>query len=259
MELTISIVEVVNMINKNIYIKLKYNCDAITYFENSYREQSDAFFYNFNKQSTIEIDIKKAFLETKYSLIALIHNNGKIDYAYLGTGTIIRNEKGYAIKLSVKAKLKYGTAIKNICKLSELNLEKDFKKDEYVLIEESELISNQIDFIINKPFSENAHSCEYSKLDSEKELSEYAQRNENCKRQYNLREPMKNRGEFQRDYERIVHSKAFRRMVDKAQVFSASKGDYYRTRMTHTQAVSQIARGIAEGLKLNLYLTEAIA
>lgn len=180
-------------------------------------------------------------------------------YAYLGTGKIIKNEKGYAIKLNVKSKLNYGTAIKNICKLSELNLEKDFKKDEYVLIEESELISKQIDFIINEPFLEKTHSCIYNELNSEKELSEYAQRNEHCVRQYNLRKPMENRGEFQRDYERIVHSKAFRRMVDKAQVFSASKGDYYRTRMTHTQAVSQIARGIAEGLKLNLYLTEAIA
>ncbi|MFR7908491.1 MAG: deoxyguanosinetriphosphate triphosphohydrolase family protein [Oscillospiraceae bacterium] len=192
-------------------------------------------------------------------MIALIHHNGKIDYAYLGTGKIIKNEKGYAIKLNVKSKLNYGTAIKNICKLSELNLEKDFKKDEYVLIEESELISKQIDFIINEPFLEKTHSCIYNELNSEKELSEYAQRNEHCVRQYNLRKPMENRGEFQRDYERIVHSKAFRRMVDKAQVFSASKGDYYRTRMTHTQAVSQIARGIAEGLKLNLYLTEAIA
>ena len=46
---------------------------------------------------------------------------------------------------------------------------------------------------------------------------------------------------------------------EKAQIFSASKGDYYRTRMTHLQAVAQIARGIAEGLHLNLYLTEAIA
>lgn len=247
------------MTNKNIYIKLKDNCSAITYFRKSYTEQSDSYFYNFNKQSTVEMDINKALLKMEYFLIALIHHNGKIDYAYLGTGKIIKNEKGYAIKLNVKSKLNYGTAIKNICKLSELNLEKDFKKDEYVLIEESELISKQIDFIINEPFLEKTHSCIYSELNSEKELSEYAQRNEHCVRQYNLREPMENRGEFQRDYERIVHSKAFRRMVDKARVFSASKGDYYRTRMTHTQAVSQIARGIAEGLKLNLYLTEAIA
>ncbi len=170
------------MTNKNIYIKLKDNCSAITYFRKSYTEQSDSYFYNFNKQSTVEMDINKALLKMEYFLIALIHHNGKIDYAYLGTGKIIKNEKGYAIKLNVKSKLNYGTAIKNICKLSELNLEKDFKKDEYVLIEESELISKQIDFIINEPFLEKTHSCIYNELNSEKELSEYAQRNEHCVR-----------------------------------------------------------------------------
>ena len=119
------------MTNKNIYIKLKDNCSAITYFRKSYTEQSDSYFYNFNKQSTVEMDINKALLKMEYFLIALIHHNGKIDYAYLGTGKIIKNEKGYAIKLNVKSKLNYGTAIKNICKLSELNLEKDFKKWKY--------------------------------------------------------------------------------------------------------------------------------
>lgn len=77
-----------------------------------------------------------------------------------------------------------------------------------------------------------------------------AQRNKYCERQYNLCKPMQYRREFQLDYERKVHSRAFRRMVGKAQVFSTSKGDYYRTIMTYTQAVSQIARGIAEGLRL---------
>ena len=67
------------------------------------------------------------------------------------------------------------------------------------------------------------------------------------------------RSEFQRDRERIVNCKAFRRMVDKAQVFSATKGDYYRTRMTHTLEVNQIAKAIAIALNLNIDLTEAIA
>lgn len=99
----------------------------------------------------------------------------------------------------------------------------------------------------------------YCSIKSEEMLHPLAQKNEYCRRQYNLREPQNDRGEFQRDYERIVHSKTFRRMVDKAQVFSASKGDYYRTRMTHSQAVAQIARAIAAELNLNLCLTEAIA
>lgn len=247
------------MNSKNIYIKLKNDCEPIKYFENSYTDKEKTYFYNLSEKCINDLNINKVSVNSEYYLIAIIHDKEEINYAYLGTGIIIKNNKGTSIKLNIKSKLKLGTAIKNICKLSELSLENDFNKDEYVLIEESELISRQIDFIINEPFSKEIKNRNYNKLDTENGLSKLAQRNEYCIRQYNLREPMENRGEFQRDYERIVHSKAFRRMVDKAQVFSSSKGDYYRTRMTHTQAVSQIARGIAEGLKLNLYLTEAIA
>jgi len=64
---------------------------------------------------------------------------------------------------------------------------------------------------------------------------------------------------FQRDRDRIIHSKAFRRLKHKTQVFLAPKGDHYRTRLTHVLEVSQIARTIAKALRLNEDLTEAIA
>lgn len=64
---------------------------------------------------------------------------------------------------------------------------------------------------------------------------------------------------FQRDRDRIVHSKAFRRLKDKTQVFLAPEEDHFRTRLTHTLEVCQIARTIARGLRLNEDLTEAIA
>jgi dGTPase len=64
---------------------------------------------------------------------------------------------------------------------------------------------------------------------------------------------------FQRDRDRIVHSKAFRRLKHKTQVFFAPRGDHYRTRLTHTLEVSQIARSIAKVLRLQEELTEAIA
>lgn len=64
---------------------------------------------------------------------------------------------------------------------------------------------------------------------------------------------------YQRDRDRIVHSKAFRRLKDKTQVFLAAQGDHYRTRLTHTLEVSQIARTIAKALELNEDLVEAIA
>ncbi|MCH5321600.1 MAG: deoxyguanosinetriphosphate triphosphohydrolase [Eubacterium sp.] len=64
---------------------------------------------------------------------------------------------------------------------------------------------------------------------------------------------------FQRDRDRIIHSQSFRRLKHKTQVFLAPSGDHYRTRLTHTLEVSQIARTIARALKLNEDLTEAIA
>ena len=64
---------------------------------------------------------------------------------------------------------------------------------------------------------------------------------------------------FQRDRDRIIHSKTFRRLKHKTQVFLAPAGDHYRTRLTHVLEVSQIARTVAVALRLNEHLTEAIA
>ena len=67
------------------------------------------------------------------------------------------------------------------------------------------------------------------------------------------------RTEYQRDRDRIIHCKAFRRLKHKTQVYLAPEGDHYRTRLTHTLEVSQIARTIARALRLNEDLTEAIS
>ena len=67
------------------------------------------------------------------------------------------------------------------------------------------------------------------------------------------------RTDYQRDRDRILHSKSFRRLKHKTQVFLSPEGDHYRTRLTHTLEVSQIARTIARALRLNEDLTEAIA
>lgn len=90
-------------------------------------------------------------------------------------------------------------------------------------------------------------------------LSPYACLSANTKgRQYPI-SPDDTRTDFQRDRDRIIHSKAFRRLMHKTQVFLSPEGDHYRTRLTHTLEVSQIARTMAVALRLNENLTEAIA
>ena len=79
-------------------------------------------------------------------------------------------------------------------------------------------------------------------------------------RQYPEQEGLEdNRGSFQRDRDRIIHCQAFRRLMYKTQVFVNQEGDSFRTRLTHSLEVSQIARGISKSLGLNEDLTEAIA
>lgn len=90
-------------------------------------------------------------------------------------------------------------------------------------------------------------------------LSPYAKKSADSVGRLRPEEPCPMRTDFQRDRDRIIHCKAFRRLKNKTQVFFSPEGDHYRTRLTHTLTVSQVARGIARALSLNEDLTEAIA
>lgn len=100
---------------------------------------------------------------------------------------------------------------------------------------------------------------EMTELREEQMLSPYASLSRNTKGRDIPEELCDIRPEYQRDRDRILHSKAFRRLKHKTQVFLAAEGDHYRTRLTHTLEVAQIARTIAKALRLNEDLTEAIA
>lgn len=93
----------------------------------------------------------------------------------------------------------------------------------------------------------------------DKFLSPYAFKSKDAGKRERDIEPCPLRTEFQRDRDRIIHCKSFRRLKHKTQVFLSPEGDHYRTRLTHTLEVSQIARTIARALALNEDLTEAIA
>ena len=92
-----------------------------------------------------------------------------------------------------------------------------------------------------------------------KSLSKYAVQSTGSKGRKIKEEKCNIRTDFQRDRDRILHCKTFRRLAHKTQVFISPEGDHYRTRLTHTLEVAQIARTIARGLSLNEDLTEAIA
>ena len=99
---------------------------------------------------------------------------------------------------------------------------------------------------------------EQLEADEDKVLGPHAQKSSRSLGRKRPEPPDPVRPVFQHDRDRILHSKAFRRLAGKTQVFLAPEGDHYRTRLTHTLEVSQIARTIARALRLNESLTEAI-
>jgi len=95
--------------------------------------------------------------------------------------------------------------------------------------------------------------------DNRAELAPYATRAEETRGRLFPESPSETRTEFQRDRDRIIHSGGFRKLRNKTQVFIENEGDYYRTRLTHSLEVAQIARSVARTLGLNEDLTDAIA
>lgn len=230
------------------------------YLTNSANDANPPAYYNLTATtSTHDRDVFEEMDDDVHYRCALLDYEGnKISCIYWCICYKYVSEDIQSIHCKLKYKTKEESVIENFVYNLHLNLETDFPGDSYLNFEISEPLIEQMRKFETAPFVQEKVALAYEELEEENGLSPLAQKNQYCRRKYNLRSPQQ-RGEFQRDHDRIIYSKAFRRMVDKAQIFSSAKGDHYRTRMTHTLIVCQIAKSISHQLKLNSSLAEAIA
>ena len=247
-----------------IMIKVKTSLPSLKYLEESYNTSGEERHFYITGSDSDKAAVR-GLSDDFYPVYILVFSeegtDKNVEYLYLGSATKYSSERSLSLKVSILQKISNRSIIENFISCSEIDLTEDFDYASYISIEDSPSLVKQMNFITYPPYKNTdiRQPVTYTAVDEEKSLHSLAQRNDFCIREYVLGGAEKYRGEFQRDYERIVHSKAFRRMVDKAQIFSAEKGDHYRTRMTHSIVVSQIAKGISNALKLNNFLTDAIA
>lgn len=234
-----------------------------SYCKNVVELQKEDRFYNVKFESIDANYLKgKNIKSGDKGIILLItygNNHSKIQDVHIGMCQVTNdlNLKYWMYRYIDSSKCT--RTIEGIIDKLDLNLNEDFPTGSYIRISKmNSLILELTERIlsIQKP---KKHKIPKYYKEHDYKLNKLAQHNEQCVRIYGNSKSDKYRNEFQRDRERIVNSKAFRRMVDKAQIFGADKGDYYRTRMTHTLEVNQIAKAISYALRLNLDLTEAIA
>lgn len=215
-----------------------------------------------NEQALIKL--KKEFAGDGI-VILITYENPKlkdIKDVYIGDGVNI-NEKNsieYIMRVHL-TKACHQRVIESIIDKIDLDIDADFGYGQYVIMNDMESLYQELRerIIANKTSKVYPNIPKEEILEEAYELGVLAQKDEQCVRVYPSDNVGKYRTEFQRDRERVVNCKAFRRLVDKAQIFGSEKGDYYRTRMTHSLEVNQIAKAIAYALRLNLDLTEAIA
>lgn len=253
----------------NVLIIKNNNPDSEIY---NFAEQSffrgERRFYNTQNGTPNEEYLKK--IKGKFGkegIVLLITYNGddenKIQDIFIGSDVKINSENNvdYIMRIRLSGE-KESRAIASIVDKIDLDISKDFEPYCYVIMSDMESLYEELrERIIskNEKLERNTDNLVKQEKNEEYCIEKYAQKDFQAKRVYSTEEAGENRTEFQRDRERVVNCKAFRRMVDKAQIFSADKGDYYRTRLTHSLEVNQIAKAIAYALNLNLDLTEAIA
>lgn len=256
--------------NLIIFVKLNASASAAEKVINRVEESKSLNDERFYYTSDTDTQTIKDLLETvemtslagRHIVFIEYRKSPDVFIKKLYVGKVVRLEQkgnSYQIFYLITHEVISPLVIDNFMRYSTLSITKDFEEDSHISIEDSSALAAQLQYAINDPCNTVKAGPTYQRIDSEDALSAFAQRNEYCQRMFNILPPSETRSEYRRDYDRIVHSKAFRRMVDKAQIFTSAKGDHYRTRMTHTLCVAQISRSIASRLHMNVCLTEAIA
>lgn len=250
-----------------LIIKNGNSDERINYYAKLSYEQSKKYYYNsvdgtVNEQALIEL--KKEFAGNGIVIMITYENSElkEIKDVYIGDEVNIneRNSIEYIMRVHL-TKSCHQRVIESIIDKIDLDIDADFGYGQYVIMNDMESLYQELRerIIANKRSEANVIIEKERTLEEAYELCALAQKDEQAVRVYPSDNVGKYRTEFQRDRERVVNCKAFRRLVDKAQIFGSEKGDYYRTRMTHSLEVNQIAKAIAYALQLNLDLTEAIA
>lgn len=235
--------------------------------EESYKQKAKRY-YNIRKggkdQDCVENSKIKEGEGGIIMILSYIYSEQHIDRVYIGTAVFnAQRNLEYTMYRCIKSE-DASRAIDGIVDKIDLNLDTDFEEGAYLKISTMKSLYDELEERIHSiqwdAPKETADALSLTNAAEEYTLCSLAQKDEQSRRIYREKVPVRvGRTEFQRDRERVVNCKSFRRLVDKAQIFGAEKGDYYRTRMTHTLEVNQIAKAIAFALNLNLDLTEAIA
>ncbi len=268
-------VVVVSVLSDNSYterLKGKLNGSEGDYLIDSRAEEGICSFFEEHKLS-MSSDSADADQEP-FLLLGAIHKEGndKVEEVVIARcyiyETVEEEKKKYWIHSEDVRFLsgdRFKLIIDDLAALFNLKLKGNLEDHGYLQIEPSKKAIEKVFFYLNPKKSDRLDPEMMKQTSNEGashiEDSPYCQRDENAYRLFPERNGLGEgcRTQYQIDYERIVSTKAFRRLVDKAQVFSSSKGDHYRTRMTHTLTVNQIARALSQAFGLNVMLTEAIA
>lgn len=254
---------------KVIILKLALHPNWNTFIEHLNSDSDCFYFTNSEEQTKLVRNLFKQDTNSSYDILIFQTNKDKFGFKKIRNAWYAKaRDSGVESNLSIENAVKLDASTKDDLVGIIGNEPKIIDNEKYLFVED--ISSKKFYDKINKfNFKERKYGTgnfnilkksdiNESILEYEDKLSPLAQNSIDAKRALGYSKP-DNRTEYQKDKDKIINSKAFRRLVDKAQVYNTEKGDHFRNRLTHTLEVNKIAKTMARSLKLNEDLTEAIA